>query len=248
MIDIHAHILPGLDDGAADMDSALAMAAMAVESGVRAIIATPHCNIPGQFDNYRDERLAQAFRTFRDRVKQAGIPVEIWPGMEIFGTPDVPGRMEEKRFITLAGSRYPLVEFPFQGYADRATEVLRGVSALGLRPIVAHPERYGYVQREPAILNLWTEMGCLLQINKGSLLGRFGRTAQHLALGLVDRGFAAFAASDAHSPEVRTTWMGDVRALLEEEFSPETARLLLEENPARVLADRDIRMEEPEWF
>ena len=248
MIDIHAHILPGLDDGAPDMEQALAMAEMAVESGVTAIVATPHSNLPGYFENYWDWELEGWYRALREAIQASGIPLELYAGMEIFGTEDVPELLREGRLIPLAGTRYPLIEFPFHGYAREATGILADVLELGYRPIVAHPERYGCVQAEPGLINQWTDMGCLLQVNKGSLLGRFGRSAESMAFSLVDRGFAAAVASDAHSPIARTTWMGDVDTLLREEFGADTARFLLRENPRRVLLDQTIDMREPEWF
>lgn len=248
MIDIHAHILPGLDDGSQDMESSLAMAEMAAESGVKTIVATPHCNIAGRFENYWGFGLAGEFRAFRDALTDAGIEITICSGMEIFGTPDVPKLLGEGKLITLADSRYPLIEFPFYDYGHQATEILHDVAAMGYRPIVAHPERYRFVQEDPTLLNHWVDMGCLLQVNKGSLKGRFGHTAEMLALGLLDRGFAAFVASDAHSPEARTTWMADIWEYLSEEFSEDMARLLLVEDPERLLSDLAIDMKEPEWF
>ncbi len=247
MIDIHAHILPEVDDGASDLESAVLMAEMAVESGVQAIIATPHSNLR-PYGNYWDSALRAGLETLQQEVTAAGIPLKIYPGMEIFGTPDVPELLRKGKLTTLANSGYLLVEFPFRHYSEEATEVLSTLCADGYRPIVAHPERYQYVQDNPAVVNRWVGMGCLLQANRGSLLGRFGRTAQMLSLALVDRGLTAFVASDAHSPVMRTTWMADVQELLCEEFSEDIARLLLYENPLKVLRNADIRMKEPVWF
>ena len=248
MIDIHAHILPGLDDGARDMETALAMAEMAGESGVRTIVATPHCNLPGNRPNFRDETLQRTFSAVCRAVHSANIPVEILPGMEIFGTPEVPELLRTGKLIPLAGSRYPLIEFPFGNYGQQATEILTEVTALGFRPIVAHPERYHYVQQSPALLNRWVALGCLLQVNKGSLLGRFGPAEEAMALELLDRGFVSFLASDAHSPIVRTPWMADVRDLVADEYSEALARQLLEDNPRTLLEGRDVETAEPEWF
>ena len=133
-------------------------------------------------------------------------------------------------------------------YADQATEILEDICSMGMRPVVAHPERYEYVQEDPTLLNYWSRIGCLMQVNRGSLLGRFGRREQHLAIELVERGFAAAVASDAHSPSMRTTWMKDVQTMLKEEFSPEIAQLLLEENPRKILNNEKIRMDRPIWF
>lgn len=248
MIDIHAHILPGLDDGARDLESALAMAELAAESGVTVIVATPHSNLPGCRANYWDGELRREFVNFQKALNDAEAAVTIFPGMEIFGTPDVPELLREGKLITLARSRYLLIEFPFQDYDRQATQILANVAAMGYRPVVAHPERYRYVQEFPPLLNRWVEMGCLLQVNKGSLMGRFGRAEEMLSLSLLDRGFAAFVASDAHSPAVRTTWMMDVRDFLSEEYSEPLAQLLLEDNPKKLLEDADIQIKEPEWF
>lgn len=248
MNDIHVHILPGVDDGARNMETALAMAALAAESGVRAIVATPHSNLSAERPNYWGPALQGRFAAFQQALRDAEIPVTLFPGMEIFGTPQVPELLRQGKLISLASSRYVLVEFPFRDYGQQATRILEDVAAAGYRPVVAHPERYRYVQSSPALLNRWVELGCLLQVNKGSLLGRFGRREELLSLALVERGFAAFVASDAHSDVVRTTWMTEVRELLREEFSPQLAQLLLESRAGQLLEDRDIQMEEPEWF
>ena len=251
MIDIHAHILPGVDDGSPSLESSLEMAALAVESGVRAIIATPHCNLPDELSDTGGLDAAGVRRhidALRRELSREGIALRLCPGMEIFGTMQTAQRLRAGTLCTLAGSRYPLIEFPFIDYAEEATVILASVLRLGLRPIVAHPERYRYTQSQPQLLNLWTDMGCLLQVNRGSLLGRFGEREEELSHALVGRGFAAFVASDAHTPVVRTPWMRDVWELLAQEYSEQTAYALLEGNPARVLNNQEINIPEPDWF
>ena len=248
MIDLHAHILPGVDDGAPNLECALTMSEMAVESGVSAIVATPHCNMPGRFANYWDYSLHGKIKAFQQELRKAGIRLAIVSGMEVFGTPDTPELLRQGKLTTLGGSRYLLIEFPFEGYAQQATEILRAILAMGYRPVVAHPERYRYVQNVPSLLNQWQSIGCLMQLNKGSLLGSFGRAAQTLALSMIDRGFAAAVASDAHSHAARTTWLLDIWEFLCEEYSEETAGLLLEDNPRSLLRNADLRMKEPDWF
>ncbi len=247
MIDIHAHILPGVDDGSPSMEDSLEMAVLATESGVSTMIVTPHCNLP-RTDCLDTAGVTHACAELSAALRAHGSTLRLSCGMEIFGTPDTALRLREGSLCTLAGSRYPLVEFPFSDYAHEATGILREILELGLRPIVAHPERYLFAQAEPRLLNLWTDMGCLLQVNRGSLLGRFGRREQALAFALVERGFASFVASDAHSPLRRTPWMHDVYTLLCSEFSVRTADLLLKENPGRVLGNQQITLDEPDWF
>ena len=168
--------------------------------------------------------------------------------MVIFGTPDTARMLEERKLFTLNGSRYPLIEFSFHSDGERETRILRSLCKVGLRPIVAHPERYSYVQYDPELINRWHRMGCLMQVNRGSLLGRFGSRPQEMAVELMERNFAAVVASDAHSSTVRTPWMEDVRKLVSQEYSPAYARRLLLENPSRILKDTPIPPAEPEWF
>lgn len=242
MIDLHSHILPELDDGSQSLRDSLAMARMAVESGVTAMAATPHCA------GDRSREVHAAWKLLRQALKENGIPLRLFPGMEIFGTPDTARMLREGRLFTLNGSRYPLIEFNFRSDGEEETWILRSVCKAGFRPIVAHPERYAYVQQDPALLNRWVKMGCLLQVNRGSLLGRFGLQARETGMELVDRGFANLVASDAHSPLMRTPWMADVGQLLEEEFSPRCAQVLLRDNPKKILKDENIPPVEPEWF
>lgn len=248
MIDIHAHILPGVDDGSPSLRTSLEMARLAVESGVEEMAATPHCNLKQPHVTLQAEDVRRYTAALVQALVRENIPLRLHPGMEIFGTPDTAEKLHDGRLCTLAGSRYPLIEFPFHDYGREATRILESVRALGLRPIVAHPERYRYAQDEPRLLNLWVDMGCLLQVNRGSLLGRFGASAEHLAYELVERSFAAFVASDAHTSVMRTPWMRDVWELLRREYAPQTAALLLRDNPARVLRDEEIEMDEPDWF
>lgn len=248
MIDIHAHILPGIDDGAPDLTAALEMAALAAESGVSVLAATPHCMDFADRSNFWGPELIRHLQNFRAELKNAGIPLTVVPGMEVFGTEQVPALLRQKKLLGLNGSHYLLIEFPFHSYAAQATEVLEEVLAAGMWPVIAHPERYAYVQDDPRLLNLWAEMGCLLQINKGSLLGRFGQQIQQLAMELVARRFAFAVASDAHSPDIRTTWMKDVQHLLQEEFSDAAAAALLERNPLKLLKNETIPAAAPYWF
>ncbi len=242
MIDLHSHILPGLDDGAQSLSQALRMARIAAESGITAIAVTPHCATD------RALEVTDAWRLLRSALAQERIPVKLLRGMEIFGTPDTLPLLQQGRLFTLNSSQYPLIEFPFQSDGQLETQILSGLLEAGYRPLVAHPERYEYIQNSPQRVNQWYRMGCLFQINRGSLLGRFGSAAQEAAFSLVDRGFATVVASDAHSPEVRTPYMADVYEMLAQEFSPLVPRILLQANPRRILQNKQLPPVEPEWF
>lgn len=237
MIDLHCHMLPGVDDGADTEEDALLMAQVAVESGVTDVVLTPHCNVPGQFDNYRDSALLARFRRFEALLRQEELPLSLHRGMEVFVTPELPELLERGALLTLGGSRYLLVEFAFGEAAWFVDDALRHIRTQGLIPVVAHPERYYFIQDEPRHLLHWVNDGYALQLNKGSFFGMFGRHAARTAHWCLDCGCLHLIGSDAHSPYRRTPRLNDIYDLVADTVSPETARLLLHDNPAAVLKD-----------
>lgn len=235
MIDIHAHILPGIDDGAVDLDTTLEMAEMAAASGVQYLVATPHCNIPGMYDNYRDEALINAYKDVRKAIEEANIPIQIVPGMEIYVTKDVPQLLKENKLVGLNGTKYILMEFDFDEDPEFCNHILKECAAMGYMPIIAHPERYYFVHRNPQIAFGWYEKGYHMQVNKGSILGKFGRTARNLAHLFLEENIVCCVASDAHSSWSRTPHMGEIREYLEVRYGEAYAQELLDTNPRRIL-------------
>lgn len=241
MVDIHCHILPLVDDGADSMEDAVEMARMAAESGVRAIIATPHCNLPGDGEkNFISETLLQRFIQLRQAIRAAGIPLDIHPGAEVFCAPDVPDLLAKHSLLTLAGSRYLLVEFFFDESLDYMDDMLQSIAATGRIPVIAHPERYEAVQHLPRIVERWFRNGYIIQLNKGSILGRLGRRAEGTARWILSHGLAHTVASDAHNPDFRTTRMSELAEYLTELCPEDYVQILLSENPRRILENRPV--------
>lgn len=245
MIDIHTHVIPGVDDGSQSMQESLELLALAAESGVHTLVATPHCNIPGEFANYAGQALSAQFDRLERARAQAGIPVRLCRGMEIFATPDLPDLLRDGRVWTLNGTRYFLMEFSFTEDPFFCLDVLRRCRDLGFWPIIAHPERYYFVQDDPDLAFSWCIEGFGLQLNKGSLLGRFGPEPQRCAHLLMQHGLAACVASDAHSPNQRSTYMKEIQDYLMDQYGTDYCRLLLEENPARILSGKELLGYEP---
>lgn len=245
MIDIHTHVLPGVDDGSQSMEESLELLAMAAESGVHTLVATPHCNIPGEYENYAGPELAELFaRLDRERSKE-GIPLRLCPGMEVFATPDLPDLLQSKRIWTINFTKYFLMEFAFHEDPDFCRDILQNCRDLGFRPIIAHPERYFFVQDDPDLAYEWCTAGYGLQLNKGSILGRFGPEPQRTAELLLSHGLAACVASDAHNAIQRSTYMTELRDFMFQQLGESYTRLLLEENPARILSGRELLGYEP---
>jgi protein-tyrosine phosphatase len=242
MIDLHSHILPGLEDGAATLNQSIEMAKIAVDCGIRGMAVTPHCVDDRRID------IRSAMLLLRDALQEAGIPLIIYPGMEIFGKESTAKMLLEGKLLTINNSRYPLIEFNFSGTGVEETMILQSVVDAGYVPLVAHPERYGYVQENPQLLNEWRQMGCLFQVNRGSFIGHFRERSRQLAYEMTARGFTTVIASDAHSSQHRIPWMRDVRTILDREISPIAAQILLRHNPLKILKNEAIIPMEPDWF
>lgn len=233
MVDIHCHIIPQVDDGAWDLEDALEMARMAVHSGVRRIIATPHFKgVPASREALPE--ISRQFRLLEAAVRRAGLPLELIPGAEILCLPQTLEMAHRGKLPTMGTSRYVLVEFYFDASAEFLDLALETLCSCGYRPVVAHPERYGAVQQEPDLAYAWFRRGIVLQVNKGSVLGTFGRRAEETAVRLLYRGLVHVIASDAHSPERRTTDLTAVRDWTLEHLGRAYTRILLEDNPMRI--------------
>lgn len=240
MLDIHCHILHGLDDGSDNIEESVRMAKLAVEGGTKAIIATPHSNIPESYQNHCDMVYAEKFRDLNNRLKNENINLKIFPGHEIFAAGNFIELIKRKKLLTLNNSDYPLVEFAFAEYSDSVYTKLRMLIAEGLTPIIAHPERYAFVIEDEYAPFRLKNMGCLLQINKGSLKGSFGKAPYTTAHTILESELADFVASDAHSPYMRTPFLADAREIIGELYSNEYADLLLWQNPMKVLQNKKI--------
>lgn len=240
MIDLHAHILPGIDDGAADIYETLEMAAIAVESGVTKIVATPHCNVPGYFDNRFGKAYVDAYGKALDAIQREGIPLEILPGAEAFATYDLPDLLANRRVMPLNRSKYILMEFAFDEEPDFANDVLKRAKAVGVRPVIAHAERYQFVQDNLQMVREWVRKGYVIQANKGSFMGRFGVQAEKTAYQMLDKGWLSVIASDAHGVAQRTPYMMDAYEHLRQRYSEKELDILFHKNPERICEDRPI--------
>lgn len=236
MIDIHCHILPAADDGAKSLEESLAMAQAAVSSGVSTILATPHSNLPSMEEkHFVSFALRDRFVSLCLALKQAGIPLKILPGAEVLCTPELPDLLQQKKLLSLAGTSYFLAEFIFDESLAFMQSMLQIIRSHGYIPVVAHPERYDAIQKHPYAAGQWLEDGCVLQLNKGSILGELGSRAELTAHWLLGHGLAQIAASDAHDSTIRTTPLLELHSFLTQAYSRTNADLLLRSNPTRLL-------------
>jgi protein-tyrosine phosphatase len=241
MIDIHTHILPGLDDGADSMEEALAMASRAVADGIRIMVATPHV-ITGLYPNSR-KAVLEALERFKGALQKNDLPLTVLPGAECRLEPELGERLSRGELLTINdGGRYLLVEMPPMLVPDFAVQVFYELQLQGVTPIIAHPERNAGFVREPGLLYDLVSRGALSQITAGSLTGLLGSAAAACARKILERGYVQFIATDAHSGEE------GVRAPLLAEAADEAARLLGEDqgrslvtaNPHRAILGKAV--------
>lgn len=240
MIDVHMHILPGVDDGAWDYDDSIRMAKMALRCGVNTVVATPHANQIGRFENFYTPELARRFERLEEMLISNRIYLRVLEGQEIMASEDMVDKIRDGRLISINHTQYYLIEFPFGSSPTWITMRLYDVISLGKTPVIAHVERYNCVQNNPGHVYDWIKMGCITQMNKGSVFGRFGWNAQKVSAPLLNYELIHCIASDAHSPLQRTPWLGDIQEFLIDNFDRDYAYKLLEDNPRRIVTGQTI--------
>lgn len=236
MIDIHTHILPGIDDGARDIEESLEMANIAVEDGITAVVATPHV-MTGVFDNKKDD-IIRAVNNFNEILKENKIPLTVMPGAEVHLEPDLPQRMEKGELLSLNDSRYLLVELPGSFIPDYTAQLLYELQLQGITPIIAHPERNaGFIHNTFRLQEL-VQKGAMAQVSSGSITGFFGSRVKKAAIHMVQEGMIQLLASDAHSSQGRVPVLSTAFKSVKQQFGKEFACQLVYENPQNFFADR----------
>ena len=237
MIDIHCHILPEIDDGSQSRAMSFKMCKMAVESGVSDIIATPHMLDLYAGDEFR-EKINVRLDYLNGLLKEQGVPLKIHKGAEVYASNDIVYSPDLSEY-TLAGSRYLLFEFDFASATlSYAKEVISIIQSQDLTPVIAHPERYDFTQRDYENINRLADCGALFQCNIGSLTGELGKKSAKLSLEMLNAGAISFLASDAHRVEFRNTDFNTMIKSLKHLKKPadlSKLELLLNENPSKIL-------------
>ncbi|MGP1909966.1 tyrosine-protein phosphatase [Metabacillus sp. JX24] len=227
MIDIHSHILPGVDDGAATMEEAIKIAKAAVEEGITTIIATPH-HQNGKYINGK-QSILESVETLNTLLRSETIPLTILPGQETRIHGDLMNELETDVILPLNHTSYVFIELP-SGHVPRYTEqMLFDIQLKGLTPIIVHPERNAEFIENHDLLYKLVSKGALTQITSSSITGHFGKNIKKFTLQLVEAQLTHFLASDVHSLKNRPFRLSDGYSVLNREFGSQ-AEYLFKEN------------------
>lgn len=234
-VDIHTHILPGVDDGAKDLDEACELIRMAWENGTGALFLTPHYR--GVFRKHTPAMLRDTFETLRQRVKTELPEMKLYLGTEIHYEFDAPEKLAEDRILTMNDSRYVLLEYSSNTYRS---QILNGASEMlryGYIPIIAHAERYDFLRKNRGIVDSLLEMGALIQFNADSVMGERGFAVKRFCDALLKKKKVHFIASDAHDSVQRPPLLRACWERVSKKYGAEYADQLFRRNATLILED-----------
>jgi protein-tyrosine phosphatase len=256
-VDLHCHLLPAWDDGPPTLDESLAMARRAAESGMTHIVVTPHVGRAFNGVEHPPEEIPPAVEKLQKEIDAAGINLTLVPGAEVLlGVVNFGGRTINPNLTVGGGQKYALVESPYRHWPDFGESTLYQLSMSGITPIIAHPERYSQVIKDVGFFERTVNSGALLQITAGSLTGENGPQLKATAERLLELGWVAVISSDAHTSTHALP--ADAVDRVVEIVGPEQAKIILEDNPLRIVQNKsfiyrptksvaEVRKKQPFW-
>ena len=243
MIDLHSHMLPGVDDGAPNHQIAFEMARMAVADGIKVMACTPHF-MPGLYDNTPgDIRLRIAI--FQEALNQENIPLKLVVGSDAHIRPDFLSCVRDGRILRLNDSRYVLFEPSLVVAPRHLDSLLYNIAAAGYVPILTHPERLQWIEHGFDIFQHLFQQGVWMQITAGSLTGRFGKRPRYWAHRMLAEGMVHILATDAHNTTTRPPLLAEAANIAAAELGREEAHNLVQARPNMILEDETMDVASP---
>jgi len=240
VIDLHSHILPGIDDGAGSIKSSLRMAKAAVNAGITKMVATPHLfreNVSSQDIG----KIAEIRNIFVETLEKLNIPLQIFSGVEVHISHDLIDEIRRNRDgLGINGGSYILLEFPYDHVYSGIKDLFFDLMSEGLRPIIAHPERNFVFGKNPRLLYELVRMGGYCQANSGSYLGLYGENVREAAVLYLKLGLIHFLGSDCHNSRVTLPYYSSALKKIAGLIGADSAERLVKDNPQAVLDDREI--------
>ncbi|ADI00535.1 tyrosine-protein phosphatase [Salisediminibacterium selenitireducens] len=251
MIDIHCHIIPGIDDGPKDMASSILMARKAEEEGITTIIATPHRSRVYVNDAEDVRRLTAELQ---EHLRCEGLSLQLLPGQEPRISGELIEELQDGRVMPLTGTgHYVFVEFPFDVVPRYAKQLLFDLQLEGYVPVIVHPERNVQLREHPSVLLDFVRNGALTQVTAGSLTGRFGKKVQTYSKNIVRARQCHFLASDAHDTVKRNFHMAEAKMLMVDEFGGDHFDIMMANatavvNGEAIYPEAPVEVKQKKWF
>lgn len=243
MIDFHSHIVYDVDDGAESIEDSVQILKLAENAGFKSIILTPHY-MENYYEVQKDE-IEQRIEVIKEKCKEENININLYQANEIYITNYMTELLQEGIASSINNSKYVLFELPMNEEPANLLEVVYSLLENGKIPIIAHPERYSYIQKEPNKLLDLIELGVLFQTNYGSILGQYGKEIQKTANLLVEHNFIHFLGSDVHKTGCIYTNIEEIKKQLRKIISEEKLEELTQINPQKVINNEEIEIEMP---
>ena len=234
MIDIHSHIIPGIDDGSKDMEMTLEMLKNAEKEGIKEIVATPHYLL--EYGEAKIEEVKEHVNKINTILEKEKIDLKVYSGQEVYFTEKIIEDYIEGNIGTINDSRYMLIEFPMQRFDENTFEIIYELQVRGIVPIIAHPERYKFFIENPSFINNFINEGYLFQVNTGSIEGKFGERVKKTANIFLENNIYSFIGSDAHNNSSRNTGLKNAIILIKQNINID----ILENNSEKVLKNDKI--------
>lgn len=235
MFDLHCHLLPGIDDGAVDLDMAIEMARIACDDGITTVACTPHI-YPGLYDN-EAVGIRRAVVALQAEVDSRGIALRLVVGADVHLDTGLTGSVANGLIPTLAGSRYLLLEPPHHVAPPRFEELVFELLVAGIVPVITHPERLTWIEHDYATFVRLVKAGAWMQLTAGSLTGRFGRRPRYWGERMLDEGVVHLLATDAHHPRRRPPLLAEGRDAAARRVGDAEAMHLVQTRPAGIVND-----------
>lgn len=236
MIDLHCHMLPGIDDGAPDLQESLAMARIAVGDGITVTACTPHI-YPGMYENTATG-IRAAITALRESLAEHDIPLQLVEGADVHVAPDMLEGLRRGRIPALNGTRYFLFEPPHHVAPPRLEYVAFDLIAAGYVPVLTHPERLSWIDTHYDLFAKLARGGVWMQLTAGSITGRFGGRAKYWSERMLDEGLVQIVATDAHSASKRPPLLAEARDAVAKRLGSEEAQAMVETRPRGILRDQ----------
>ncbi len=242
MIDIHSHILPGIDDGSRTIEESVELLKQAEKNGVTDLIVTPHYMLGSDYEA-NNETKRKLLTKLKRYAKKEGLNINLYLGNEVFVENNMPGMIKDKKITTLNNSHYLLFELPLNYRYNGVEEVLFELGCKRYTPVLAHPERYGFIKEDPRRIERLIDKGAVLQCNLESFLGKYGKHAKKTAILLLKHHMITFIGSDIHHDTNKFyDDINEVKMIMKKYVSESEIEDLFVNNAKKILNKEEISL------